>query len=299
MWRAGLLFCLAVAIAGPAWAGKLADASYPEGALWLRGKLYYAEMGRDALVVSDLAATRTLWRRKGCGPVSVAPYGAGLIVLCHLAHDMVRISRAGETVEVVKTDSAGYRFLYPNASASDGEGVYFSSSGHFDLEAPATGAVLYLDGAGKLVRVAEGIRYANGVAFDGARRRLFVSAHLARQVLVFAVTARGTLGESRVFFDLDAAAPRAADMYRLAGPDGLELDEDGNLFVAEYGAGRVHKVAPDGRWLGMQEGFARFVTDLALLPGDRAAVTASRINNAPPFPGTVEIRECFSEGFAK
>ena len=45
-----LLFA-AVAAADDA---TIADASYPEGALWHQGRLYYAEMGRDVVMVSDL-----------------------------------------------------------------------------------------------------------------------------------------------------------------------------------------------------------------------------------------------------
>ncbi len=49
----------------------------------------------------------------------------------------------------------------------------------------------------------------------------------------------------------------------------------------------------------MQGGFAPFVTDVALLPGDRAAITAARINNKTPYPGAVVVRERFSRAFVR
>jgi sugar lactone lactonase YvrE len=272
---------------------KLAEAQYPEGALWHQGRLYYAEMGRDVVVRSDLKTTHVFWRKKGCGPVSIAPYRGGFVVLCHLAHRLVRVSRAGKTIASITRDTEGKPFLYPNAAAADDAGgVYFSSSGVFSLDEPATGAVLYLDAQGKLGRVTEGIHYANGVAVDAERKRLLVSAHLARQVLAFPILNPGQLGERRVFFDF--AAHGIAHKYRLAGPDGLELDAAGNVLVAEYGEGRIHKIAPDGALVGTFDGFAPYVTDTALLPDGRGAVTASRINNAPPYPGEVVLSDRFS-----
>jgi len=278
----------------------LSEARYPEGALWHRGRLYYAEMGRGVVNISDLKTTRVFWRMDDCGPTSIAPYRADeFLVLCHLAHKVVRVSRAGESLAEIARDGSGKRFVYPNASCADGQGgVYFSSSGTFSLAAPATGAVLYLDPVGRLSRVAESIRYANGVAVDTVRKRLLVSAHLARKVLAFPLLSPGKLGERSVFFDLDAGGAQD-DRYALAGPDGLEIDADGNVVVAEYGAGQIHKIAADGAWLGTQEGFAPFITDMALLPGDRAAVTAAKINTAPSFPGLVVLRDRFMQRFTK
>jgi sugar lactone lactonase YvrE len=298
--RFGLSAALAVVgsslTSSAAFAGdaKLADAQYPEGALWHQGRLYYAEMRRDVVVRSDLKATSVFWRRKGCGPVSVAPYSGGFLVLCHLAHKVVRVSRTGKTIASIARDAEGAPFVYPNAAAADeAGGVYFSSSGVFSLSEPATGAVLYLDAQGKLTRVAEGIRYANGVAVDAARKRLLVSAHLARQVLAFPILSPGKLDERRVLFDF--ATQGITHKYPLAGPDGLEIDADGNVLVAEYGEGRVHRIAADGALAGTVDGFAPYVTDTALLPGGRVAVTASRVNDMAPFPGEVVLSDRFAK----
>ena len=44
------------------------DANYPEGPLWYQGRLYFAEMTRDRIVVHKGAERGTFWRREGCGP---------------------------------------------------------------------------------------------------------------------------------------------------------------------------------------------------------------------------------------
>lgn len=295
---AAVLFALC---AGAAQAADttLAEAHYPEGALWHDGRLFYEEMAEDLVRVSDLKTRRTFWRKEGCGPVNIAPYRDDeYLVLCHLAHVVVRVSRAGETIQVIDRDTDGAPFVYPNGAGADGEGgVYFSSAGTFALNAAATGAVLYLARDGNLTRVAEGIRYANGVAVDAKRKRLLVSAHLARQVLSLPILKPGVLGARSVFFDF---AANGIDVpYPLAGPDGLEVDEDGNVVVAEYGAGRLHGIAPDGSWLGSFGGVGRFVTDIALLPKGRAAITAPDVNDRAPYPGAVLLRDRVAERLVK
>jgi len=296
--RIFLLLVLAAA-ALPAAAAQLALADYPEGPLWFRERLLYGEMSRDRVMVSNLTATAVFWQMAGCGPVSIAPYrGNELLVLCHLSHSIVRVSTRGRTLAVIDRDGRGRPFVHPNDSSADGKGgVFLTASGEFSLDAPATGAVLYLDRAGALSRRAEGIRYANGIAVDTARGRVLVSAHLDRRVLAFPLLPDNSLGSPSVFFDLATLPPPPTGRDPLAGPDGLELDGEGRLFVAEYGAGRIHLVDADGNWLGALDGLMRYVTDLALLSGDRAAITEARVNDVPPYAGDVVVLDRFLDRF--
>jgi len=279
----------------------LSKANYPEGPLWHRQKLYYGEMTRDRVTIShDLKTTATFWERPGCGPVSVAPYGEKeLLVLCHLSHAVVRVSLTGATLAVISQDDTGLSLVHPNGSCADGKGgVYFTAAGFFSASAPTTGAVMHLDPRGRLRRLAERIQYANGIAVDTARRRLFVSEHLARRVLAFPMQEDGTLGTPSVFFDLNKLPP-AGDLDPLAGPDGLELEGAGRLVVAEYGAGRIHHVGADGTWLGTLSGLKKYVTDMTLLPDGRAAITQSESNSVPPYAGNVMLLEKFLSRFKR
>src|SRR5262245_47557362 len=94
-WRTALLAAvaaLAAACAGtsetaaqPRSAIVDAHAAYPEGPLWHKGRLLVAEMGADRISAFDHAHKSVFWTRDGCGPTSLAPYGEGLAVLCHIA----------------------------------------------------------------------------------------------------------------------------------------------------------------------------------------------------------------------
>ncbi len=239
------------AVAGDALVTINPSSAYPEGPLFRDGILYYAEMGNDRVMRFDGAANTVLWQRDGCGPTQVADQGNGtLVVLCHLGAFVVRLKPDGTLLATIDRDENGKPFMTPNAAIGDGKGgVYFSSSGLFSPTAPAQGAVMHLGADGRLRRLVEGIHYSNGVALTPDGRSLYVSEHLARRVLLFDVAADGTLSNKRTFVRLDDLVGADPTRSWEVGPDGLAVDHDGNLYVAEYGAGHLLIVNAAGKLL--------------------------------------------------
>lgn len=241
------------------------DSAYPEGPAVVDGDLYYAEMGNHRVMRFDGAANRVLWEQEGCGPTAVAPMGDGtLAVLCHLEESVVRIARDGTPIAVIDHDADGEAFSNPNAAVSDGRGgIYFSSSGSFAPGAAATGAILHLDAAGVLRRVAEGIHYANGVAVTPDGTTLYASEHLGRRVIAYDIAEDGALANPRTFVALDDLVGDDPGRTWEVGPDGLAVDRDGNVVIAEYGAGRLLVVDRHGKLLATIPVPERYVTAAA------------------------------------
>jgi gluconolactonase len=240
---------MASAGGGPALTTVNSDSAYPEGPTVIDGVLYYAEMGNDRVMRFDGQTNSPVWTRDGCGPTTVAPLGDGsLAVLCHREAMVARIGVDGTLIGTVDRDRDGRPFTNPNAGTIDGKGgIYFSSSGSFAPRARATGAILHLDASGVLTRVAEGIHYANGVAISPDGRTLYASEHLERRVLAFDIAADGTLSGRRTFAMLDDLVGADSERSWEVGPDGLNVDRDGNLIIAEYGAGHLLIVDRNGR----------------------------------------------------
>lgn len=269
-----------------------ANAAYPEGPLVVDGLVHYAEMGSDRVLVWDRAGVREIWARAGCWPTSVARGdGDTLLVLCHRESAIVRISTAGDTRAVIDRDAAGRPFVNPNASVNDLHGgIYISASGDFAPTAPATGAILHLDPDGILRRVAEGIHYANGVALSPDGAILYVSEHLERQVLAYDVAAGGSLSGRRVFVRLDDLFGGDSERSWEIGPDGLAVDSHGNLYIAEYGGGRLVIVDRSGALLATVPVPETHVTGIALIDGERRLfVTAPASLYDATAPGGVYV----------
>ena len=247
---------------GPALTTVNPDSAYPEGPAVVDGVLYYAEMGNDRVMRFDGETNTPVWERERCGPTAVAPFGDGsLAVLCHREEIVARISRDGALLDIIDRDVEGRAFSNPNAAVSDRNGgVYFSSSGSFATGAPATGAVLHVDASGTLRRLFEGIHYANGVAVTPDGSTLYVSEHLGRHVMAFDIADDGSLSGRRTFVALDDLVGPDPERSWEVGPDGLNVDRDGNLVIAEYGAGRLLVVDKDGRLIATIPVPERYVT---------------------------------------
>ncbi len=77
----------------------------------------------------------------------------------------------------------------------------------------------------------------NGIAMSPDESLLYVTDYAGGSVRVFDVARNGSLSEPRTFVSV-------------AGPDGMTVDETGNLFVASYDGRGIEVFAPDGEPLG-------------------------------------------------
>jgi len=264
-----------------------ATAKYPEGPLWQGDKLYVAEMAADTVFVHQQGRKRVFWRDEGCGPTSLAPYGDGVLVLCHLGRAVVAVDLFGAERRRWRTDNAGLGLLDPNDSFADGRGgVYFSDPGVFSLDTRPHGAVMHLSADGVLRRVAGNLHYPNGVFVDRRESALYVSEHLRRRVLRYPIVADGSLGPQEVFSDISALTAKVGT-YPEAGPDGLERGPDGDLYVCLYGEGRVLRISPRGALVASITVPTPYLTNIAFGSDGAAYLTGSYNNTEPPYPGAV------------
>ena len=267
-------------------------AFYPEGAFYAGTTLYYAEMGADRVSRVINGRRTTFFREGGCGPTAIAPYGAGFAILCHMGEYVVEVNREGRRVRSWDRADDGRTLQDPNDVTADGHGgIYFSDPGLFSRRTMPHGSLMHLDAEGHITRVVDNLWYPNGVYADLARGRLYMTEHMAGKVWLFDLDAEGRASNRRLFVDAMALLPpsRYRDAYAETGPDGLEIGPDGDLFQAIYGAGRILRISPEGRLVGVIETPARYVTNIAFDPHGNAATTGSFDNENPPYEGEVRI----------
>lgn len=99
---------------------------------------------------------------------------------------------------------------------------------------------------GEATLLLKDLTFPNGLGFSPDEKIFYVavSDEIAPAIYAFDVQADGTLAHQRVFFDAKALAATG----RLGLPDGLKVDQGGNLWVA--GPGGVLIISPAGKHLG-------------------------------------------------
>lgn len=293
MSRLALCLAFAVLLAAPAAARQdiARGARYPEGPLWKDGKLYFAEMGAHRVSVWDGEKATPFFARDGCGPTAIVPFRRDrFLILCHIEGAMVEVDAAGRALKLYERDETRSSLDDPNDATDDGAGgAYFTDAGRFYAGAPKRGAVLHISDSGVIRRLASGLAYANGILFDAARNRVLVSEHLARRVLAFPVRPDGGLEKPEVLIELDALPLPRRQNYLESGPDGMEIDPEGRLWLCEYGQGRILAFDPSGDYLGRLDLPVLYLTNLSFDGAGRIAITGSRNSFRPNYRGSVYV----------
>ena len=124
-----------------------------------------------------------------------------------------------------------------NDGCCDAWGRFWFGTMAYD-NSPGRGSVYRVDRNGSVTRVLEGFDIPNGPAFTADGRLMYL-----------ADTPRGRIDR----YTLDAATGLPKDVTVFAqlppgsgSPDGMTVDDQGHLWVALWGGGRVHRYAPDG-----------------------------------------------------
>lgn len=130
--------------------------------------------------------------------------------------------------------SEGFRGVNDCVFSSGGD-LYFTDQGQTGLHDP-TGRVYRYTAAGRLDCLLTTVPSPNGIVLAPDEKALFVAATRGNAVWRGPLMADGTLSKVGVF----------ASLYGPTGPDGLAMDEAGNLVVAHPGGDSVWLFSPRG-----------------------------------------------------
>jgi gluconolactonase len=166
----------------------------------------------------------------------------------HLVCDkgaVLHLDAAGRKLKDAASECDGKPLRSPNDLTIDPKGgFYFTDPGGSDAKNPI-GTVHYVDPQGKTHLIAGGLAFPNGIVLRPDGKTLLVGESEYNRVLAFEVLGPGKLGAKKIFATLPA---KHGDQINNA-PDGMTLDEDGNLFVAHYGMHTVQVLSPAGKLL--------------------------------------------------
>lgn len=246
---------------------KLAEGfDWSEGPLWIRqgGYLLFSDIPRNSVMKWQPGAGASLYLKPsgytGPGGWGKEPGSNGLLldssghlVLCQ--HGDRRIARLEDdrSFKTLADRYQGKRLNSPN------DGVYHSSGNLYFTDPPYGlpkgwddphreldfSGVYRLSTDGQLTLLTKEMTRPNGIDFSPDEKTLYVAQSDPAAALwkAFPVNDDGTLGASRVFRDVTPTVKTKPGL-----PDGLKVDQHGNLFATAPGG--VHVFAPDGTHLG-------------------------------------------------
>jgi gluconolactonase len=154
------------------------------------------------------------------------------------------LDRNGEVLSKASAECDDKPLRKPNDLTIDLEGGFYFTDPEGSMRQP-TGTICYVDATGKTHPAAGGLMFPNGIVLRPDGRKLLVAESAQNRILVFAVSSPGKLGPPRVFANLPAKGEGQINNQ----PDGMCLDVEGNLYVADYGMGQVQVLDPTGRFV--------------------------------------------------
>lgn len=239
----------------PAFTEIAAGFSFLESPRWHDGRLWLSDFYTHRVLRLDAAG-----RAQTVCEVPAQPSGLGwlpdgrLLVCAMRERRVLRLEPDGRLVE--HADLSAIAGGHINDMVVDGQGRAWVGNFGFDRsgDAPLTPARLACvepDGTARVA--AEGLYFPNGSVLTPDGRTLIVAETMGNRISAFDIAAEGTLGPRRdwavfgaVPADLRMPAVREA---MVVAPDGMALDAEGAVWLADARHRRVLRVAEGGRIL--------------------------------------------------
>ena len=217
---------------------------FPEGPRWHNGRLWFSDMHdqrvwaldphtghKDLIAVVDADPSGLGWTPNG-----------DLLIVSMQDRCLLKVSGStpGGAVELV-ADLSGLATFHCNDMVVDGVGRAYVGNFGFDLhggQAPVPANVIIVEPNGDVRLGAEGFEFPNGAVITADGTTLIVAESGGRRLTAFDLDADGSMGNRRVW----------APLGRLV-PDGICLDADGNIWIADPVHGGCHLISQGGQVL--------------------------------------------------
>lgn len=246
--------------------------TYTEAPVFMDGDLYF--VGAKVATVYSLAADGTLTTvlDEFVGANGLAVAGDGVLLAAGTQGvATVRIGDDGTgTIESwVRGPSNGQSFVWPNDLLTDGEGGYWLTDSGSRTE--DTGAVYHVDAEGTVLRVAQGLGFANGLIRSPDGGTLYVDQSTKNNILAFPIQDDMSLGSARVLLTMPPE-----ELYQAKHmPDGMCQAPDGTMLVAHNGTDRLRMFDPQGRILASYATGLMATSNCAIGPDGAVYVTGA------------------------
>ncbi len=268
--------------------------SFGEAPRWHDGRLWYSDFYRHAIFSIDEEGDEE--RLELMAPHQ--PSGLGWLPdgdLLYVSMTDQRVMRRHDQTSSLFADLSQHCEFWANDMVVSELGFAYVGNFGFDLDValrdhtmpspPPTATLIVLDPTGTVAQLVPGLTFPNGAVITPDGHTLIVAETLAYRLSAFDIASDGTLSNLRVWAQLDFVAA-----------DGLCLDADGQVWVANALASQCLRVKEGGEVTGVVETNQRaFACMLGGAIGGRlfvmTAPTSDRFKIASVTEATIEVAD--------
>jgi len=164
----------------------------------------------------------------------------------YVNHNILRIASGTSIVDVYAHEA---KMTQPNDIAIMDSGILFASDPNWSKSS----GQLWKVATDKSVSLLEkNMGTTNGVAVSPDNKKLYVNESVQRNVWVYDLDTQGNISNKKLFISFEDH-----------GMDGMRTDQQGNLYIARYGAGVVAMVSAQGKLIREIKLKGQFPTNVA------------------------------------
>jgi sugar lactone lactonase YvrE len=204
------------------------DLKFTEGPVWYpEGYLLFSDIPADTIYKWTLDGKLEKFRSPSGNSNGLTLDRQGRLIACEHGNRRVSRTELDGTIKILAEKYNGKRLNSPNdvVVKSDGS-IYFTDPPYGVDQAKREldfQGVYRISPDGTLTLLVNDFEKPNGLVFSPDEKVLYIADTDRKHVRAFDVKSDGTLANSRVFADLSAEKQN--------GPDGMKVDEKGNLYV--------------------------------------------------------------------
>lgn len=213
------------------------------------GSLYFTDIPAESIYKLSANGEIELFLKPSGSANGLMYGGENKLLACQMDGQLVSIDLASKEVTKLSEKYNEKRFNACNDLVIDKQGGIYFTDPRFKAPEPwpqGTEAFYYRAPDGKVTRLGEDLSAPNGIILSPDEKTLYVIPSMQRQMMAYAVTEPGKLGERKILCELQQKGSNTTQ-----GGDGLTVDTLGNLYITS--ALGVQVFSPTGKLLGIIE----------------------------------------------
>ncbi len=150
----------------------------------------------------------------------------------YIGHNILKVDMQTKAIRVHAHEPA---MNQPNDIAITASGTLYASDPNWQNN---TGKLWKIDSRGQTTLLEDNMGTTNGVEVSPDGKHLYVNESVQRKIYVYDILPDDSVANKRLLIE-----------FNDHGLDGMRCDDQGNLYVARYGAGVVAMISPTGQLL--------------------------------------------------